>query len=457
MLSSDEANGINLSAATNGAQNPCITPEQYAIIEQRCNINAAKYIAIKPSENRLPTPLLDWPLKAAPAFTDCSYYFIAAHVDQDNAVGTVKDYDCGAITYDGHRGTDIAISPFPFYKMDNNSVEVIAAAAGTIVDKHDGEYDRNCVTTVGSNLPANYVIIQHADGSRALYWHMKSGKIITKAVGQSVVAGEQLGVVGSSGSSGGAHLHFEIWTGSANTTYIDPFAGACNTLSPSSWWIAQKAHIEPAIIKASVHTTDVVLPSCPTTETLNESTSYTIPFQGAGLSPGYAKFYAFVRNEVSGSTMTLNILNPNSTTYLTWTQTFTGNHNYIYFGYSKKLPIVSGIYTFQAIYGGNTCSQAFEIIAATGVTEIDNLSGITIYPNPSNNCITISGNDVTNGEYKFTLKNIIGESINISSISAENNMLQKTISISDLSDGVYFLSIEKGGVFSNKKFVKQGQ
>jgi len=38
-------------------------------------------------------------------------------------------------TYDGHHGTDIAIWPYSFYKMDNNQIEVIAAAAGTITQK----------------------------------------------------------------------------------------------------------------------------------------------------------------------------------------------------------------------------------------------------------------------------------------------------------------------------------
>ena len=46
--------------------------------------------------------------------------------------------------------------------MDSNLVEVIAAAPGVILDKHDGEFDRNCAST-SSN--ANYVVIQHTDGS----------------------------------------------------------------------------------------------------------------------------------------------------------------------------------------------------------------------------------------------------------------------------------------------------
>ncbi|MFN8331146.1 MAG: hypothetical protein U0T81_08005 [Saprospiraceae bacterium] len=54
--------------------------------------------------------------------------------------------------------------------MDHNLVEVIAAATGTIVDKHDGEFDKNCAST---SMMANYLVIRHEDGSQALYFHMK--------------------------------------------------------------------------------------------------------------------------------------------------------------------------------------------------------------------------------------------------------------------------------------------
>ncbi|MBK8923793.1 MAG: peptidoglycan DD-metalloendopeptidase family protein [Saprospirales bacterium] len=139
----------------------------------------------------------------------------------------MTDYNCGARTYDGHQGTDIGIAPFSFYKMDHNQVEVVAAAAGVLLDKADGNFDRNCAV---NSLPANYAVVQHPDGSRAFYWHLKKNSVTTKAIGQPVAAGEYLGVVGSSGSSSGPHLHFEVRSGSTTSTRVDPFAGACNGL-----------------------------------------------------------------------------------------------------------------------------------------------------------------------------------------------------------------------------------
>ena len=264
----------NYSFPKNDAQNPCITPQEYAALNKEVSDNLKKLSLDKTTNRSTLATSLIWPLKLTTGFTQCEYHFIGAYVDQNTTTTTIQDYDCGTNTYDGHHGTDIAIWPYSLYKMDNNQVEVIAAAAGTIIQKNDGNFDRNC----GSNtLTANSIIIQHADGSYALYWHMKNGSVTTKAVGQTVVAGEKLGVVGSSGSSSGPHLHFEVWTGSTNTTYKDPFSGACNLLNATSWWASQRPHTDPAIMKTSVHPTDITLATCPNSDVPNESNSFVVP------------------------------------------------------------------------------------------------------------------------------------------------------------------------------------
>lgn len=427
-----------------------LTPEQYAEIERRCNENV-KLLGLDTIEKSTLSVALNWPLRAKAGFNDCSFYVISAYADHNSGSGST-DYNGGTNSYNGHRGTDIATFPFHFYKMDSNQVEVIAAAAGTIIDKHDGAFDRNCA---GNTDTANYVIIQHADLSRVFYWHMKSGKVTTKAIGQTVAVGEYLGVVGSSGSSSGPHLHFEVWSGSNSSTLIDPYAGINNSWNTSSWWASQKPYTEPAILKASVHTTDITFPGCDTTEIPNESTSYTIPFHGPGLSPGYAKFYIFMRNETSGTTVNMSILNPNLTVFSSWTHNCTTNYIASSWGYSKLLPTTQGTYTFQAVYNGISCSQTFDIInAISGIKETNSLSQLQVFPNPACDEITISGNDLNNGNYKFTLKNIVGQIMFENIVNVENSSLQKTFSISGLSDGIYFLSTEIENIINIRKIIK---
>lgn len=60
-----------------------------------------------------------------------------------------------------------------------------------------------------------YVVIRHwFDGQfyTSLYAHMKPNSFKVK-VGEKVKAGQQIGVMGTSGYSTGVHLHFEIWKG----------------------------------------------------------------------------------------------------------------------------------------------------------------------------------------------------------------------------------------------------
>jgi hypothetical protein len=348
--------------AANNPAYPCITPAEYAILERQCADNLLR-LGFKSSplagSNTLATSL-HWPVKLANGLPDCGYYFIGAYVDQDKTTNSVKDFNCGTKTYDGHQGTDISAWPYAFYKMDNNQVEVVAAAAGIIIQKADGNFDRNCNSNA---LTANSIIIQHADGSYALYWHLKKNSVTAKAVGQSVVAGEYLGIVGSSGSSSGPHLHFELWTGNNSSTYKDPYAGPCNLLNANSWWEAQRPHIDPAILKVSANTTDMVLPGCPNTEIPNESHGFTVPYQGAGLAPGYAKFYIFLRDAAAGTSADLRILNPNGSTFNSWVQNLTTIYNASYYGYSRLLPTIPGIYTFQATYNGTSCTWQFQIAA----------------------------------------------------------------------------------------------
>lgn len=435
------------------AQNPCITTQEYAALNKEVNDNLKKLALNKNANKNVLTTSLLWPLKLAPGFTQCEYHFIGAYVDQNTASTTIQDYDCGTNTYDGHHGTDIAIWPYSLYKMDNNQVEVIAAAAGTIIQKNDGNYDRNCVG-VGSGLTANSIIIQHADGTYALYWHMKNGSVTTKAVGQTVVTGEKLGVVGSSGSSSGPHLHFEIWAGSTNTTYKDPFSGTCNLLNATSWWTAQRPHVEPAIMKASVHPTDITLATCPNSDVPNESDTFVVPFQGAGLAAGYAKFYFFWKDILANATLSLRILNPNGSTFNSWTYIVPTNNKVSYYGSSKLLPTTDGIYTFEASYNGVACSKTFTITHSLGISDAPDVDYFKVFPNPTNNDFLVTAAGIENENYTFTMTNSIGQIVKTEKATIENNKLEKSFSVASLSDGVYFLIIESAKSRIVKKIIK---
>lgn len=144
--------------------------------------------------------------------------FIGNYVDLDPSFGTL-DWNCGAYTYDGHAGIDSGIRGFDEQAI---GVPVFAAADGVVVATHDGEPDMN---VNWANVPSNHVIVAHANNRIAYYWHLKNGSVAVLP-GQTVKAGQQIGLVGSSGVSGGPHLHFE--TRQNYGAVIEPFSGPCD-------------------------------------------------------------------------------------------------------------------------------------------------------------------------------------------------------------------------------------
>lgn len=69
----------------------------------------------------------------------------------------------------------------------------------------------------------NYVVIQHSNGTQTLYSHNSKNIVRT---GQSVLQGQVIGYVGSTGRSTGTHLHFEV-RGAANPFRNCPVGRVC--------------------------------------------------------------------------------------------------------------------------------------------------------------------------------------------------------------------------------------
>lgn len=97
-----------------------------------------------------------------------------------------------------HGGIDIAAP---------NGTLILASKAGVVV-----------ISQYGSSY-GNYVVISHPDGTRTLYAHMSQRSV---SPGDTVSQGQTVGLVGSTGSSTGNHLHFETWTGSSSSSRVNP-------------------------------------------------------------------------------------------------------------------------------------------------------------------------------------------------------------------------------------------
>lgn len=169
---------------------------------------------------------LAWPV-ACELGTTC---FIQNYVDHDPSDKTL-DFRCGRRTYDGHDGTDIRL---PDLDVQRKGVEVVAAASGRVAHIRDGMDDIS-VKVVGKSAIAgrecgNGAVVEHGNGWSTQYCHMAKGTLRVKP-GDSVSAGQTLGLVGLSGNTEFPHLHFTVRHGSK---IVDPFAegaakGECNS------------------------------------------------------------------------------------------------------------------------------------------------------------------------------------------------------------------------------------
>ncbi|PPS77563.1 M23 family metallopeptidase [Streptomyces sp. MH60] len=99
-----------------------------------------------------------------------------------------------------HTGTDFVVP---------TGTSLKAVGAGTVVSAGWG------------GAYGNQVVLQLADGHYAQYAHLSS---LSVSAGQSVTAGQQVGLSGATGNVTGPHLHFEIRTTPDYGSDIDPIA-----------------------------------------------------------------------------------------------------------------------------------------------------------------------------------------------------------------------------------------
>lgn len=109
---------------------------------------------------------------------------------QSSYFGEVRSFDSRP-----HKGNDYAAP---------TGTPTYAAAAGTVI------------TAGWSNSAGNWVVISHGNGLVTKYMHHSS---ICVSAGQRVEKGQQIGYVGSTGYSTGAHLHFQV---ELNGTPVNP-------------------------------------------------------------------------------------------------------------------------------------------------------------------------------------------------------------------------------------------
>jgi hypothetical protein len=136
---------------------------------------------------------------------------------------SARDYTCGRLVYDGHKGTDFRLPDAGWLARD---IPVLASAPGVVLglrnnvpDHAPGGYD---AAWVKGRECGNGVVIDHGGGWQTQYCHMRQGSVRVRK-GERVNRRQKLGTIGLSGKTEFPHLHLSV---RHRGKVVDPFLGA---------------------------------------------------------------------------------------------------------------------------------------------------------------------------------------------------------------------------------------
>jgi len=169
--------------------------------------------------------LANFPVQCSPG-RDCWLIDFYDHGPGD--AGGVQDFSCGKLATPQSRQTVIGTGKSFF---DTDSPAVLAAAAGIVrYVKNDAEDDGS-----GTDPDGNSVQIEHQNGFVTIYTYIKKSSITVKP-GETVTAGQRIGLTGRSGRAKEVSLGFRVYNNHQDA--VDPFRGKCNA---AGLWRASQA------------------------------------------------------------------------------------------------------------------------------------------------------------------------------------------------------------------------
>ena len=132
-------------------------------------------------------------------------------------------------------------STAPHYGLD-----IVGKATGEVVSVSNGRVLWSQIVTDKKNPTwewGNYVAVTGDDGNTIYYCHLKERKV---TAGQRVKAGDVIGIMGSTGLSTGAHLHFEVRPNNIKATDAAAYLNLPNAICG----ISEKEYYADEVCKA---------------------------------------------------------------------------------------------------------------------------------------------------------------------------------------------------------------
>lgn len=152
--------------------------------------------------------------------------------------------------------------------------------------------------------------------------------------------------------------------------------------------------------------------------------------------------------------------NSGKTLLATSQNTGTNSESIIYNTTKKEATYVIKVYGVNAAYSATTCytltanisGSAFKIINEE-IGENNTIGGISLYPNPANDKLTIEYNSDNAGDVVLRIYDVSGRSIATTKHQASEGLNTYSMDVAGLSKGMYILSLEINGTIQNEKLI----
>ncbi|WKD31518.1 M23 family metallopeptidase [Streptomyces xanthophaeus] len=207
-----EAVGGNPSLIHPGLKLHLGGPAEAAPAEAEAEAAPAPEVDAKPAAQAAPKPVRKQAGQAAPAQRE------AAAESQAEAPAAAPQSAAGFVApVSGGISTQYKVAGSMWSSGYHTGVDFIASMGTTVKAVGAG----TVVSAGWSGSYGNEIVIRHADGKYSQYAHLSQ---LSVSSGQSVTAGQAIGLSGSTGNSTGPHLHFEIRTTPSYGSDMDPIA-----------------------------------------------------------------------------------------------------------------------------------------------------------------------------------------------------------------------------------------
>ncbi|MFD7784256.1 LysM peptidoglycan-binding domain-containing M23 family metallopeptidase [Streptomyces nojiriensis] len=211
-----EAVGVNPSLIHPGLKLNLGGPGEAAPAEAEAEAAPAPEADAKPAAQAAPKPVRERAEQAAPAQREAA---AEPQVEPQAEAPAAAPQSAGGFVapVSGGISTQYKVAGAMWSSGYHTGVDFIAAMGTTVKAVGAG----TVVSAGWSGSYGNEVVIRHADGKYSQYAHLSQ---LSVSSGQSVTAGQAIGLSGSTGNSTGPHLHFEIRTTPSYGSDMDPIA-----------------------------------------------------------------------------------------------------------------------------------------------------------------------------------------------------------------------------------------